>query len=183
MKSYQEGIDEGRFAVVRLPEDNFEKDVAIKMRDGTVLRANVFRPEIAQRAPVVMTFTMYDKDAHPAELLADFAELRESLGLGLAASLSLSAPLLRHQTRLIGSRTVMLLFMSTFAVLVGLKERQIRLGKTLLRIMGNSLIGREHKIGVMDGLLFTVFHSWRFHSGTPQRLGQNTSQQSFPGRG
>ena len=86
MKSYQEGVDEGRFAVVRLPEDIIvEKDVAIKMRDETVLRANVFRPDIAERAPVVMTFTMYDKDAHPAELLADFAELRESLGLGLGS--------------------------------------------------------------------------------------------------
>ena len=86
MKSYQEGIDEGHFAVMSLPEDIIvEKDVAIKMRDGTVLRANVFRPDITDRAPVVMTFTMYDKDAHPAELLADFAELRESLGLGLGS--------------------------------------------------------------------------------------------------
>jgi predicted acyl esterase len=86
MKSYQEGVDAGRFTVVSLPEDIIvERDVAIKMRDGTKLRANVFRPDMKGPSPVVMTFTMYDKDAHPAELLADFAELRESLGLGLGS--------------------------------------------------------------------------------------------------
>jgi predicted acyl esterase len=33
----------------------FEKDVAIPMRDGAVLRANVYRPNTSERFPVILT--------------------------------------------------------------------------------------------------------------------------------
>ena len=42
----------------------FERDVPIPMADGTVLRANVFRPEGAGRFPVVMAMGIYGKDEH-----------------------------------------------------------------------------------------------------------------------
>ncbi len=40
----------------------FEKDVAIAVRDGTVLYANVFRPPEDGRYPVVVSFDVYGKD-------------------------------------------------------------------------------------------------------------------------
>jgi len=42
----------------------FEKDVAILMRDGAVLRANVYRPNTSERFPVIMTVGPYGKDLH-----------------------------------------------------------------------------------------------------------------------
>jgi uncharacterized protein len=42
----------------------FEKDVPIAMRDGNVLRANVFRPQGEGRYPVVMAHGCYGKDVH-----------------------------------------------------------------------------------------------------------------------
>ncbi|GAA0498917.1 CocE/NonD family hydrolase [Pigmentiphaga daeguensis] len=45
----------------------FERDVALAMSDGTVLRANVFRPEAAGRLPVVMAMGAYGKDVHFAD--------------------------------------------------------------------------------------------------------------------
>ncbi|MDN4592042.1 peptidase S15 [Xenophilus aerolatus] len=42
----------------------FERDVALAMSDGTVLRANVFRPAAAGRYPVVMAMGAYGKDVH-----------------------------------------------------------------------------------------------------------------------
>ncbi|MBU7573267.1 MAG: CocE/NonD family hydrolase [Hydrogenophaga sp.] len=42
----------------------FEKNVEIKVRDGAVLRANVFRPEGDAPVPVLMTHGPYGKDAH-----------------------------------------------------------------------------------------------------------------------
>jgi predicted acyl esterase len=41
-----------------------EKDVGIPVRDGAVLRANVFRPEAPGQFPVIMTFGPYGKDVH-----------------------------------------------------------------------------------------------------------------------
>ena len=43
----------------------FEKDVPVKMRDGTILRVNVFRPETEGRYPVIMSAHPYGKDAFP----------------------------------------------------------------------------------------------------------------------
>lgn len=42
----------------------FEKDVAIPMTDGVVLRANVFRPDAQGYYPVVMCMGIYGKDIH-----------------------------------------------------------------------------------------------------------------------
>lgn len=42
----------------------FERDVALTMSDGAVLRANVFRPETPGRYPVVMAMGAYGKDVH-----------------------------------------------------------------------------------------------------------------------
>jgi predicted acyl esterase len=42
----------------------FEKDVAVPVGDGNVLRANVFRPDRDGRFPVVMAQGIYGKDVH-----------------------------------------------------------------------------------------------------------------------
>ena len=42
----------------------FDRDVAIEMADGTVLRANVFRPVQEGRYPVLMAMGAYGKDVH-----------------------------------------------------------------------------------------------------------------------
>lgn len=42
----------------------FERDVGLAMSDGTMLRANVFRPEAPGRYPVVMALGAYGKDVH-----------------------------------------------------------------------------------------------------------------------
>jgi predicted acyl esterase len=42
----------------------FERDVALAMSDGVVLRANVFRPAAPGRYPVVMAMGAYGKDVH-----------------------------------------------------------------------------------------------------------------------
>ncbi len=41
-----------------------EHDIDIPMRDGATLKANVFRPEVPGRYPVVMTLGPYGKDLH-----------------------------------------------------------------------------------------------------------------------
>jgi predicted acyl esterase len=40
-----------------------EKDVAVRVRDGTVLYANVFRPREAGQFPVIVSFDVYGKDS------------------------------------------------------------------------------------------------------------------------
>jgi predicted acyl esterase len=45
----------------------FEKNVAIELRDGTVLRANVFRPNTDKPVPALLTHGPYGKDAHFAD--------------------------------------------------------------------------------------------------------------------
>ena len=45
----------------------FERDVAIRVRDGTILRANVYRPSSSDRSPVIMTVGPYGKDVHFAD--------------------------------------------------------------------------------------------------------------------
>ncbi len=42
----------------------FERDVALAMSDGAVLRANVYRPQAPGRYPVVMAMGAYGKDVH-----------------------------------------------------------------------------------------------------------------------
>jgi predicted acyl esterase len=48
-----------------------DKDVAVPMRDGAVLRANVFRPLGPGAVPVLMTFGPYGKDVHIADFMPD----------------------------------------------------------------------------------------------------------------
>ena len=48
-----------------------EKDVEIRMRDGVILRADVFRPEGGDRVPPILNIGAYQKDKHwtpPADL-------------------------------------------------------------------------------------------------------------------
>lgn len=42
----------------------FDKDVPVPMSDGTILRANLFRPDAEGRFPVVMAKGAYGKDVH-----------------------------------------------------------------------------------------------------------------------
>ena len=51
----------GRYSVL------LDKDVEVMTRDGTTLRANVFRPDDAGKHPVVMTLGPYGKDVHMKE--------------------------------------------------------------------------------------------------------------------
>lgn len=44
-----------------------EKDVAITVNDGTVLRANVYRPDAAGAFPVILAHGVYGKDIHFAD--------------------------------------------------------------------------------------------------------------------
>jgi uncharacterized protein len=53
-----------------------DKDVAIPMRDGAALRANVFRPDAPGRCPVLMTLGPYGKDVHLSQF---FPEAWEAL--------------------------------------------------------------------------------------------------------
>ena len=48
-----------------------DKDVGVPMRDGTVLRANVFFPDAPGRYPVLMTFGPYGKDVHLSEFMPE----------------------------------------------------------------------------------------------------------------
>jgi predicted acyl esterase len=46
----------------------FERDIAVPMRDGTRLRANVFRPAGERRVPALMSVTPHGKDKLPDRL-------------------------------------------------------------------------------------------------------------------
>jgi hypothetical protein len=48
-----------------------DKDVAVPMRDGAVLRANVFRPEVSGKFPVLMTLGPYGKDVHLSQFMPE----------------------------------------------------------------------------------------------------------------
>ena len=48
-----------------------DKDVAVPMRDGAVLRANVFRPGGGGRFPVLMTLGPYGKDVHLSQFMPE----------------------------------------------------------------------------------------------------------------
>lgn len=50
---------------------SLDKDVAIPMRDGALLRANVFRPQIPGRFPVLMTLGPYGKDVHLSQFMPE----------------------------------------------------------------------------------------------------------------
>lgn len=46
-----------------------DKDVAVPMRDGAALRANVYRPDAGGRFPVIMTLGPYGKDVHISQFM------------------------------------------------------------------------------------------------------------------
>ena len=48
-----------------------DKDVAVPMRDGALLRANVFRPDEGGRFPVLMTLGPYGKDVHLSQFMPE----------------------------------------------------------------------------------------------------------------
>jgi uncharacterized protein len=48
-----------------------EKDVPVQMSDGAILRANVYRPDIGGRFPVVMAKGAYGKDIHFRDAFSD----------------------------------------------------------------------------------------------------------------
>ncbi len=48
-----------------------DKDVAVPLRDGAVLRANVFRPDEGGRFPVLMTLGPYGKDVHLSQFMPE----------------------------------------------------------------------------------------------------------------
>ena len=48
-----------------------DKDVAVPMRDGAVLRCNVFRPDTPGTFPVLMTFGPYGKDVHLSQFMPE----------------------------------------------------------------------------------------------------------------
>lgn len=55
-----------------------EKHVAVPVADGTVLRANVYRPDASGRFPVVMAHGVYGKDVHFADAFSvQWAKLNE----------------------------------------------------------------------------------------------------------
>ena len=49
----------------------YEKDVPVQVSDGTVLRANVYRPDANGRFPVVMAKGAYGKDVHFRDAFSD----------------------------------------------------------------------------------------------------------------
>ncbi|MDB5965434.1 MAG: putative hydrolase, CocE/NonD family, partial [Polaromonas sp.] len=64
-----------------------DKDVAITMRDGAVLRANVYRPAGPGAWPVLMTFGPYGKDVHLSAFMPEaWTALQERHPEILAAS-------------------------------------------------------------------------------------------------
>ena len=48
-----------------------DRDVAVPMRDGAVLRCNVFRPDTSGEYPVLMTLGPYGKDVHLSQFMPE----------------------------------------------------------------------------------------------------------------
>jgi len=57
--------------VISLPWGVLDKDVAVPMRDGAMLRCNVFRPGSPGRFPVIMTLGPYGKDVHLSQFMPE----------------------------------------------------------------------------------------------------------------
>ena len=54
-----------------------EKDVQIPMRDGAILRGNVYRPDTSGKYPVIMSFGPYGKDIHMSNYLPPVWKIME----------------------------------------------------------------------------------------------------------
>jgi len=72
------------------PADEFllERDVAVPMRDGVVLRADIWRPRGAGRCPVLVYRTPYDKQAAQE----DYTIFRRAVERGVEYLLSTQRP-------------------------------------------------------------------------------------------
>jgi len=57
--------------MISLPWGVLDKDVAVTMRDGAALRANVFRPDVPGKFPVLMTLGPYGKDVHLSQFMPE----------------------------------------------------------------------------------------------------------------
>jgi predicted acyl esterase len=77
----------------------YERDVPIPVRDGTVLRANLYRPVDGGPAPVLVTVGPYGKDVHLA--IRDPDHFR-ALGGGVASGLAWHGRLTRRAGPVIG---------------------------------------------------------------------------------
>jgi putative CocE/NonD family hydrolase len=53
----------------------FDRDIAVPMRDGVVLSANLFRPTNGKPAPVIMSMTPYGKDSARDRIITFFMRL------------------------------------------------------------------------------------------------------------
>ena len=49
-----------------------ETNIPIPMRDGAILRANVYRPEAEGRFPILMTFGPYGKDVPLRQFMQEY---------------------------------------------------------------------------------------------------------------
>jgi uncharacterized protein len=57
--------------VISLPWGVLDKNVAVPMRDGASLRANVFRPGAGGKFPVIVTLGPYGKDVHLSQFMPE----------------------------------------------------------------------------------------------------------------
>jgi predicted acyl esterase len=80
------------------PHLHAEKDVQIRMRDGTILRANVYRPRGSGPVPALLCAHPYGKDSVPARsrsgraLNFQYRMLRQSAPLRISSETSWEAP-------------------------------------------------------------------------------------------
>lgn len=80
------------------PGMRFEHDVPITVRDGVMLRANVFRPESSAKHPVIVSAHPYGKDVLPKKTpfgylpLAQYRFMRQSEPIRFSAYTSWEAP-------------------------------------------------------------------------------------------
>jgi predicted acyl esterase len=52
-------------------ETVFEKDVEVPLRDGTILRGDVFRPTSSTKVPAIIMFSPYGKSGSGESLISD----------------------------------------------------------------------------------------------------------------
>lgn len=70
---------------------DFQRDLEVPMRDGTILRANLFRPARSGRLPVLISFHPYGKDNLPKKALGRHWPLMTFRMLRQTASYSVSS--------------------------------------------------------------------------------------------
>ena len=66
-----------------------DKDIAVPVRDGATLRANIFHPSAEGRFPVLLTFGPYGKDVHLSQFMPPAWEMIRQRHLDIQAASSL----------------------------------------------------------------------------------------------